>query len=282
MVIGPYRDIAAPDVNTNPQIMAWMMDEYGRSQGHSPAVVTGKPVELGGSLGRNEATGRGVAWITRQAIQDMGMKLNDCSVAIQGFGNVGSFTTQFLQEMGAKVIAVSDINGAILNEKGLDVPALLEHAKKTGTCTGFDGADAISNDDLLTTSCDILIPAALGEVISSSNVADVDCKLLVEAANHPVTPFADKALHDAGVTVVPDILANAGGVTCSYFEWTQNIQQFRWSEEKVNKELTTTLLAAYDNVMKRAQADETSQRVAAFCIAVERVRKASRLRGYGE
>lgn len=282
MVIGPYRDIPAPDVNTNPQIMAWMMDEYGRSQGHSPACVTGKPIELGGSAGRNEATGRGVAWITRQALKDLNMKLKDCSVVIQGFGNVGSFAAHFLHEMGAKVIAVSDINGGIINVKGLDIPSLQEHVRSTGSVVDFVGADGLSNAELLTTPCDVLIPAALGEVVTSRNVEKIDCKVLIEAANHPVTPFADQALHDAGVVVVPDILANAGGVICSYFEWTQNIQQFRWSAEKVNKQLTTTLLAAYENVMQYASKEAVSQRVAAFSIAVERVRKASRLRGYGE
>ena len=282
MVIGPSRDIPAPDVGTNAQIMAWMMDEYGRSVGHSPSVVTGKPVELGGSLGRNEATGRGVAIITRLACRDQGIDLAGARVVIQGFGNVGSFAALFLHEMGAKIIAVSDVNGGIIDEKGFDIPKLLEHLEKEHTVVGFSGSDEISNEDLLTTSCDILIPAALGEVIRRHNVDAVDCKLLVEAANHPVTPPADQVLRDRGVIVLPDILANAGGVTCSYFEWTQNIQQFRWDLETVRKELDQRLTIAYDRVYAKTKEDGIDHRQAAFTIAVAAVSRASRLRSYGE
>jgi glutamate dehydrogenase (NAD(P)+) len=282
MVIGPSRDIPAPDVGTNAQIMAWMMDEYGRSAGHSPAVVTGKPIELGGSQGRNEATGRGVAVITRLACESAGVDLKGARVVIQGFGNVGSHAASFLSEMGAKILAVSDVNGGIVDEKGLDIARLLEHVEKTGSVVEFAGSDAIDNAALLELPCEILIPAALGEVIRKRNVEKLDCKLIVEAANHPVTPYADKVLEDRGVLVVPDILANAGGVTCSYFEWAQNIQQFRWDLEKVNEELDKTMTRAYREVQKVAHREKTSQRLSAFIIAVERVSRASRLRSYGD
>ena len=282
MIIGPSRDIPAPDVNTNAQIMAWMMDEYGRSTGHSPAVVTGKPVELGGSLGRNEATGRGVAFVTRLACRDVGLDLKGARVVIQGFGNVGSFAARFLDEMGARVIAVSDVNGGIFNEKGFDLPDLLEHVARTGSVVAFENSEPVTNDALLHLPCDILIPAALGEVIRNRNVDGVDCKVVVEAANHPVTPAADRKLADRGVLIVPDILANAGGVTVSYFEWTQNIQQFRWDLDKVNQELENRLTAAYTAVRDMATTHKVDQRLGAFMIAVERVAKASRLRSYGE
>ncbi len=281
-IIGPYRDIPAPDVGTNAQIMAWMMDEYGRSAGHSPGVVTGKPVDLGGSLGRNEATGRGVSVITKLACEDAGVALKGATVVIQGFGNVGSFAADFLQQMGSKIIAVSDVRGGIINKSGLDIPSLLEHVTKTGSVVEFAGSDELSNENLLTTSCDILIPAALGEVIRAHNVDSIDAKIVIEAANHPVTPKADQVLSERGVLVVPDILANAGGVTCSYFEWTQNIQQFRWSLERVREELDRTMIKAYGDVSAMAKKEGINQRLAAFMIAVERVSRASRLRSYGE
>lgn len=281
-IIGPYRDIPAPDVGTNAQIMAWMMDEYGRSAGHSPGVVTGKPVDLGGSLGRNEATGRGVSVITKLACEDAGVALKGASVVIQGFGNVGSFAASFLHEMGAKVVAVSDVKGGIYSKSGLDIPAVLEHVAKTGSVVEMTGTNEISNENLLTTSCDILIPAALGEVIRTHNVNSIDTKVIIEAANHPVTPNADRILAERGVLVVPDILANAGGVTCSYFEWTQNIQQFRWSLEQVRKELDRTMIQAYKDVRVMSNKEDVPLRLAAFMIAVERVSRASRLRSYGE
>ncbi|MEZ6194899.1 MAG: Glu/Leu/Phe/Val dehydrogenase dimerization domain-containing protein [Planctomycetota bacterium] len=282
MVIGPYRDIPAPDVGTNAQIMAWMMDEYGRSAGHSPAVVTGKPVELGGSLGRNEATGRGVATITRLACESAGVELKGARVVIQGYGNVGSHAARFLDEMEARVIAVSDVGGGVFHEGGLDLELLDTHVAKTGTVAGFTEAQAISNAELLELPCEILIPAALGEVIRKRNVDRIDCKLVVEAANHPITPYADRVLEERGILVVPDILANAGGVTCSYFEWTQNIQQFRWELETVNAELDKTMTRAYREVQKVAHREKVSQRLAAFIIAVDRVSRASRLRSYGD
>ncbi len=281
-IIGPYRDIPAPDVGTNAQIMAWMMDEYGRSAGHSPGVVTGKPVDLGGSLGRNEATGRGVSVITKLACEDAGVRLKGARIVIQGFGNVGSFAAKFLHDMGAKIIAVSDVRGGILDSTGLDIAALQEHVADTGSVVEFIGSQEINNEDLLITSCDILIPAALGEVIRAHNVEAIDAKVVVEAANHPITPKADAILSERGVLVVPDILANAGGVTCSYFEWTQNIQQFRWSLERVREELDRTMIKAYEDVRVMAAKESVNQRLAAFMIAVERVSRASRLRSYGE
>ncbi|MEE9392204.1 MAG: Glu/Leu/Phe/Val dehydrogenase dimerization domain-containing protein [Planctomycetota bacterium] len=282
MIIGPYRDIPAPDVGTNAQVMAWMMDEYGRSAGHSPAVVTGKPIELGGSLGRNEATGRGVAIITRLACRDAGVELKDARIVIQGYGNVGTFAAFFLDEMGAKITCVSDVNGGICNDDGIDLKALNRHVDNKGTVVGYTGSEPISNTELLAHPCDILIPAALGEVIRKRNCDQVDCKVVIEAANHPITPFADKALNDRGILVVPDILANAGGVTCSYFEWTQNIQQFRWDLGTINTELEKTLTRAYEEVKSTSDREQISQRLAAFIVAVERVSRASRLRSYGE
>ncbi len=279
-VVGPHRDIMAPDMNTNAQTMAWMMDAWGQRQGHTPAIVTGKPVELGGSLGREAATGRGAVIVTDEAVRDAGLAPGDLTMAIQGFGNVGSWTARIAAERGYRVVAVSDVRGGIYAGGGLDVAAVAAHVAETGSVVGLPGSEPVSNADLIELDVDVLVPAALGEVIDKTNADRVQARMVVEAANHPVTPVADRILDDRGITVVPDILANAGGVTVSYFEWTQNIQQFSWPEERVNRELGEHLVRAYGQVRERAQSEETDLRHAAFAVAVERVARAAHLRGY--
>ncbi|HJU82850.1 MAG TPA: Glu/Leu/Phe/Val dehydrogenase dimerization domain-containing protein, partial [Holophagaceae bacterium] len=249
MVLGPTRDIPAPDVNTNAQTMAWVMDEYGRKAGYQPACVTGKPIELGGSQGREAATGKGVAIITREACGVLGMNLKGARVVLQGFGNVGSFTARFLDEMGAKVVAVADHAGGVKNDKGLDVKALAAHVKANkGTVAGFAGGEAFDKDTVFGLECDILIPAALGGVITKANAAGIKAKLVVEGANAPTTTEADEILKGKGVTVIPDILANAGGVTVSYFEWVQNLQQFFWEEGEVFQKEEKIMVQAFHDV----------------------------------
>ncbi len=278
LIIGPYRDIPAPDVNTNAQVMAWIMDEYGKKHGYSPAIVTGKPLSLGGSKGREEATGRGTMIIAKAACQAFGINMKGATTAIQGFGNVGSFAAQFLAEQGAKIVAVSDVNGAIYCEKGLDVPALLKFVKENRTVVDFPGSKAISNAELLALKVDMLVPAALGGVIHRDNADAVQARLIIEAANSPVTPRADEMLCKRGVTIVPDILTNAGGVTVSYFEWVQNLQQFHWSLERVRSELESRMAAAWQSVYELHQSRKLPLRVAAYVRAVEKVAEATRQR----
>ncbi len=277
--IGPYQDVPAPDMNTNAEVMGWILDEYEKRHGHSPAVVTGKPLSLGGSAGREAATGRGVALIAAEAARDLGIEIRGARMVVQGFGNVGSFAARFLHELGARVVAVGDLRGAIRAPGGLDLPALLEHARANRTVVGFPGAEAIAADDLLIEPCDLLIPAALGDVITQANAAGIQAPLVVEGANHPVTPEADRILQGRGVTVIPDILANAGGVTVSYFEWAQNIQQFTWSEARVNEELAARMTTAHQAVRAQAAGANVPLRVAAYMIAIERVAAATRARG---
>jgi glutamate dehydrogenase (NAD(P)+) len=277
--IGPNEDIPAPDVNTNAQVMAWIVDEYAKFRGFTPAVVTGKPVEVGGSPGRVSATGRGVAVITERAVADHDIDLDGATVAIQGFGNVGSWSARFLDEMGARIVAVSDVEGAVHDPAGLDVDRLIEIIEAGNSVVTLDGADRISNEDLLTMDVDILVPAALGGVIHRWNARHVQATLVVEGANAPTTPAADAVLEERGITVIPDILANAGGVTVSYFEWVQNLQQFRWTAEKVDQELVTIMRNAYDAVRDTADRHGTSLRTGAFMVAIERVAKAVELRG---
>lgn len=278
-IIGPQRDIPAPDVNTNPKVMAWFMDEYGRKHGHTPSVVTGKPVELGGSQERESATGRGVVIVTREACKSLGMKLQGARVAIQGFGNVGSNTALLMEEIGAKVVAVSDVHGGLINPKGIAVGKLMEHVRKTRSVVGFKGAEALSNDELLVSDCDILIPAAMENVLHAGNAPKVKAKLVIEAANGPTMEDADQILGKRGIPVVPDILANAGGVTVSYFEWVQNIQQFAWEKAEINTELERTMVRAFGEVQKVAQESKVSLRLAAFMVALKRVARAVELRG---
>jgi glutamate dehydrogenase (NAD(P)+) len=279
-IIGVNRDIPAPDMGTNAQTMAWMMDAYGQKYGYTPGIVTGKPVELGGSPGREEATGRGVVLCAMEAAKRKGLNFDGATVAIQGYGNVGFWATAIAVEFGAKVVAVSDVGGGTYNANGIGLEALAEHRKEAESVTTFDDGDKVSNEELLEIECDILIPAAIQGVITSDNADRVRPKMLVEAANGPVTPVADDILNDNGVIVVPDILANSGGVTVSYFEWVQNIQQFRWELDNVNEELTKKMIAATDSVFDRADKEGTSLRGAAFDIAVERVAHAAEVRGY--
>ena len=278
-IIGVNRDIPAPDVNTNPQIMAWFMDEYGMINGHTPGIVTGKPIELGGSLGRNAATGKGTAIIARETANLLNMDLEGASVVIQGFGNVGSFAGRFLNEMGSKIIAVSDVNGGLYDPDGLDITSLIDYNNKNGTIKGFSQGDSVSNEDILNIECDFLIPAALGGVIHKMNVEKLNCRVIIEAANGPVTPPADDILFKKGVYVVPDILTNAGGVTVSYFEWVQNLQQFQWTEEEVNDKLENKMVAAFKEVGNMMKLKDTSMRMAAFAVAIDRVANSFELRG---
>ena len=278
-VIGPTRDIPAPDVNTNPQVMAWIMDQYSRYHGHSPAVVTGKPPELYGSKGRDSATGRGLLYITREILRDTGMPMKGTRFAIQGFGNVGSHTAQLMWQDGGVVVAVSDVYGGVYNPQGLDIPGLFEHVKRTGTVTGFGGGQACTNEDVLASDCDVLIPAALGNTLRRDNANSVRARLIIEGANGPTDPEADELLEKRGVLIVPDILANAGGVTVSYYEWVQNLQHLSWDEERVAAELEKTMKEAYDRVAQLARSRKVSLRTAAFILAIGRVGKATVLRG---
>jgi glutamate dehydrogenase (NAD(P)+) len=280
-VLGVNRDIMAPDMNTNAQTMAWIMDAYGQRHGYTPAIVTGKPIELGGSLGRDAATGRGVVIVTEQAARYLGHELAGASVAIQGFGNVGSWTARLIKDHGCRIVAVSDVRGGIYNEAGLDMDAVLRHVAETGSVVGLPGTEAITNEDLLLLAVDFLIPAALGGVIHARNAEKVQAKFIIEAANHPVTPEADAMLTDRGVEIMPDIMANSGGVTVSYFEWTQNIQQYRWDEERVNSELHKIMTKMFSDVCHFKESHQKATfREAAFALGVERVAQAVRMRGY--
>jgi glutamate dehydrogenase (NAD(P)+) len=277
--IGPMKDIPAPDVNTNAQVMAYIVNEYSKFNGFSPAVVTGKPLDLHGSEGREEATGRGTVYIAEEALRTMNLTIPMCSFVVQGFGNVGSHTCRLLADLGGKVIATSDVNGGLYNPDGLDIPALNAWVAQHRTIKGFPGGEAMSNADLLTLQCDVLIPAALGHVLTKDNASEVKARLIVEAANAPTTPEADEIFEKRGIMVVPDILANAGGVTVSYFEWTQNIQQFKWEHEKVNQELRRIMLKAFQTVYKVATEKKLSLRTAAFIVGIGRVGKATVLQG---
>jgi glutamate dehydrogenase (NAD(P)+) len=281
IVLGPYRDIPAPDVNTNAQVMAWILDEYSSRQGYTPAVVTGKPVSLGGSLGREEATGRGVMYVMEEYARDFGVPLKGSRVVIQGFGNVGGNLARLLdREAGAKVVAVSDVEGGIYNDKGLDVPGLLAHAAQRRPVSEWKGGKRITNEELWAVPCEWLVPAALGGVITKeANARTLDCKVVVEGANEPTTPTADLILEERGIAVLPDFLANAGGVTVSYYEWAQNLQQYRWTHEQVNRELKATITKAYAAVRDLAKEKAVAFRTAAYGIALQRVAEAERLRG---
>jgi glutamate dehydrogenase (NAD(P)+) len=281
IILGPYRDIPAPDMNTNQQVMAWMLDEYSAKRGYTPAAVTGKPVSLGGSLGREEATGLGVTYIMEEYARDYGVPLKGGTVAIQGFGNVGAHLAKFLHERGAKVIAVNDVDGGLYNEDGLNIPELFVHAyKRRKPVAEFRGGDAMETDRIWNISCDWLVPAAIGGVINrEQNAETIPCKVVVEAANSPTTPVADKILEARGIAVVPDFLVNAGGVVVSYFEWTQNLQQHPWTLDEVNHALHTRMCRAYQAVRDMVNEKGVSWRTAALAIAMERVAEAERLRG---
>lgn len=279
-IIGPQRDIPAPDMGTNAQVMAWMMDAYGQSNGYSPGAVTGKPIELGGSYGREAATGRGVCDIAMLAATDAGIDMRGASVAIQGFGNVGSFAASRMVEIGAKVVAVSDAHRAVYNPAGLDLEEVLAHNARVGSLENCPLGETVTNEELLELDVDILIPAAIEGVISTENAGNVQAKLIVEAANSPVTYGGDEILVERGITVIPDILANAGGVIVSYFEWAQNIQRFRWTLNRVNEELYTTISRGYDRAQLLAKEHDLTPRKAAYAVAVGAVARATDLRGF--
>ena len=278
-VIGPDKDIPAPDMGTNAQVMAWIMNQYGKFHGFNPAVVTGKPVELHGSEGREEATGRGVVIVTDALLKKVKRKLAGSSVALQGFGNVGSHAAALLYEQGARVLGVSDASGGVWNKEGLDIPALAQFAKERGSVSGFPDGENLTNDELLASEVDVLIPAALGNVLHATNAPHVRAKYVVEAANNPTEPEADEILHKRGIIVVPDILANAGGVTVSYFEWVQNRQHFKWELARVRKELDRIMAESFDRVWDIAESRKVPLRIAAYLLGIGRVGRATVLGG---
>ena len=278
LILGPQRDIPAPDMGTDAQVMAWMMDEYGKRHGHTPEIVTGKPIELGGSIGRNEATGNGTSVIITEAISDFNLSFD--KVVIQGFGNVGSHTALYLEKMGAKIIAISDYYGAIHNPNGLPIQELFQYAAERRPLTDYDDADQISNQEILELECDLLIPAAIGGVITGENANRIQASAIFEAANSPTTISGEQVLANRGIPVFPDILVNAGGVIVSYFEWVQNIQQFRWDANRVEKEMKEILVKAYKNVSEIHKSKGISLRTAAFMVGVSRVAESTELRGY--
>jgi len=279
-IIGPEMDIPAPDVYTNPQTMAWIMDTYSMNKGYVvPGVVTGKPVEIGGSLGRETATARGCAFCLIEALQALNIPIPGSTVAIQGFGNAGSYSALFAEEFGGKVIAASDSQGGIYCADGVCVKDLMQHKEETGTVVGFTGCDAITNAELLELECDVLIPAALENVITARNAANIKAKIIAEAANGPTTPQAQPILDSNNVFVIPDILANAGGVTVSYFEWVQSLQSIYWSADDVDKRLRDVMLNSFRAVHEEATSKHLNMRDAAFNLAVGRVAKAQQLRG---
>ncbi len=280
VLIGPEKDIPAPDVNTNAQTMAWIMDTYSMHVGYTvPGVVTGKPISLGGSEGRVEATGRGVVVAISEAARHLGLDIIGARIAVQGFGNVGATAAALLHAIGSKVVAVSDVFGAIYHDDGLDIPAVRAWLAEHGTVTGFPGAEAISNAELLELEVDVLVPAALENQITDHNAERIRARIVAEAANGPTTPDADEVLVRKGVFLIPDILCNAGGVTVSYFEWVQDLNRDQWSEEIVNSKLTAIMVRSFAEVLAMAEREETDMRTAAYLLAVDRVAKATALRG---
>lgn len=287
IIIGPEKDIPAPDVNTNPQVMSWIMDTYSMNVGYSaPGVVTGKPIDIGGSEGRLTATGKGAMIVIQEALQHLKLRPEQCTAAIQGFGNVGSATAQFLHELGCRIVGVTDVSGGLFNPKGLDIPALVRHVKesKGRALAGFDGGDHVANvqkanAELFKLEVDILAPCALENQITKENAAGIRAKIVAEGANGPSTPEADEILHRKGVFMLPDILANAGGVTVSYFEWVQDIQAHFWQLEDINKELARIMTKGFRDVLDIATREKCDMRMAAYILAVSRVATAVRLRG---
>jgi glutamate dehydrogenase (NAD(P)+) len=280
-VLGPQRDIPAPDVGTNAQVMAWLMDEYGKLHGHTPACVTGKPIPLEGSFGREAATGRGVVQVFREAAPELDLDPGGSTFVVQGFGNVGAWAARLMQELGSKMVGVADAGGAIANADGIDAEKLADHVRGGGEVSDFDGeVDQIEPDDLVALECDVFIPAALGGMIHEDNADRMRCRMMVEGANSPTTPKADALLTEKDVVIVPDVLANAGGVVVSYFEWVQNLQHFRWSEDEVNQRLGEIMRQAFREVAERAQENDTAMRPAAYELGIERVVEAASTRGY--
>ncbi len=280
ILMGPDSDIPAPDMNTNPQIMAWIMDTFSMHRGYSvPAVITGKPLSIGGSEGRLEATARGVQFMAQEAMRDLGMQVEDCSVVIQGFGNVGSVSARLFHEMGCKVVGVSDISGGVYNAKGIDVQRALRHSIEHGALRGLPDSEAVTNAELLELPCDVLVPAALENQLTATNASRIKARLIVEAANGPTTPEADHILNDRGIMIVPDILANAGGVTVSYFEWVQDLQRFFWAEHEINNRLESIMTRAYRASRAKADEQDTNLRMGAYLLAVACVAEATETRG---
>ena len=280
IIIGPTKDIPAPDVNTNEQIMAWMMDTYSMNEGATATgVVTGKPIDLGGSLGRRDATGRGVFTVGVEAARHIGLDISAARVAVQGFGNVGGVAARLFAETGARVVAVQDHGGTICRATGLDVPALLAHVAKAGSVAGFACADAMADDAFWAVDCDILIPAALEQQITAANASRIKARLVIEGANGPTTPAADDILQERGILVLPDVIANAGGVTVSYFEWVQDFSSFFWSEDEINARLVRIMKEAFGAIWQVAQDKQVSLRTATFIVACQRILHARQLRG---
>ncbi|GBD15867.1 Glutamate dehydrogenase [bacterium HR26] len=281
LVIGPHTDIPAPDVNTNPQVMAWILDTYSMHRGGVaiPGVVTGKPLLLGGSAGRLEATGRGCVFAVEEAARAYGIELAGARVVVQGFGNAGSVAARLLHELGCLVIGVSDSQGGIWNPRGLDIPAVIQHKRQTGTVINFPNAENVSNAELLELDCDILIPAALEGQITRENAPRIKARLIAEAANGPTTPEADRILFDRGIIVLPDIYANAGGVTVSYFEWVQSLQHFYWTEREINSRLKEIMARSFHAIREVAERYRVHMRTAALALAIQRVAEITRLRG---
>jgi glutamate dehydrogenase (NAD(P)+) len=278
--IGPDKDVPAPDVNTNDQIMAWVMDTFSMHVGYTAtAVVTGKPIEMGGSLGRREATGRGVMIVTREAAKHLGLDINGATVAVQGFGNVGSVSADLLAKIGAKIVAVTDWKGGVYNPAGLDIVKMLDYAKQHKTIDGFPGGDTIDNEQLFGLDVDVLVPAALENQITMENAPIIRAKIVAEGANGPTTPEAHRHLHERGIFVIPDILANAGGVTTSYFEWVQDRHGYFWEEEEVNHRLEAKMVEAFRDVLDTSVRYKTDMRTSAYIVAINRVATVTRMRG---
>ena len=280
IIIGPSKDIPAPDVNTNEQIMAWMMDTYSMNEGATASgVVTGKPIALGGSLGRREATGRGVFTVGQEAAQHIGLDVSKAKIAVQGFGNVGGIAAKLFAQAGATVVAVQDHGGTVYKAAGLDVPALLRHVSEHGSVKGFTPAETLPDAQFWGVDCDILIPAALEQQITAANAQQIKARMVIEGANGPTTPEADDILHERGILVVPDVIANAGGVTVSYFEWVQDFSSFFWSEEEINQRLDRIMRDAFDVIWGVHEEHKISLRTAAFVVACTRILRARELRG---
>jgi len=278
--IGPEKDVPAPDVNTNDQVMAWIMDTYSMHIGHTAtAVVTGKPIEMGGSLGRREATGRGVMIVTREAAKHLGIDIKKATVAIQGFGNVGSVSADLLAETGARIVAVTDWKGGVYNDKGLDIRKMLDFVRQHKTIDGFPGGTPLENDQLFALDVDVLVPAALENQITMDNAPDIKARIVAEGANGPTTPEAHHHLHERGIFVIPDILANAGGVTTSYFEWVQDRHGYFWTENEVNTRLEDKMVEAFDDVLETSLKYKIDLRTAAYVVAINRVATVTRMRG---
>ena len=278
--LGPNTDIPAPDLGTNSQTMAWMMDAYGSIHGYTPAIVTGKPVELGGSVGRDSSTGRGAVFIIDEICKKLNLNPKNTNLIIQGFGQVGSWIAQIAFEKGYKIIAISNVNGAILSNKGINIPNLRKYYNSNKTFDGYKNVEHISNDDLLITKCDFLIPAAIERVITKKNADQIKAKIIIEAANHPVTPEADKILESKNIDIYPDTLVNSGGVIVSYFEWTQNLYQHQWEIERVNSELQKIIIKAFMEVYANAKNKNITFRISALSIGLNRVIHTADLRGY--